>query len=652
MTLNQSLSFRHDINGLRALAVIAVMLYHFGVPGFAGGFAGVDVFFVISGYLMTAIILSQRAAGTFSLKVFFLARCRRILPALAALCAVLMLAGWFFIPPADYAELGAQVSASLGMYSNILFHGSEGYFATLSREKWLLHTWSLSVEWQFYLLFPFLLLLLLRPGRKMVPGLILLALVSFILSAIVTPIKPGFAFYMLPTRLWEFIAGALIYLFCQQKQQPLRYSGIWQLTGLALIAYSIIALSAATPWPGHLAILPVAGTALIIYSNRQSWVLANPVSKALGEWSYSIYLWHWPVLVALRYMGHEKDAPFIVAGTVLSVLLGALSYYLVETPLRRQKRLNPALATTCFVALVAAGFGISAGQGLPQRVSPDIRAIETAIHNTYENNKKCEDISTPEKAQACFGSPPRFVVWGDSHAAPVFTAVAAAAGSESGMLIHKGCPPIENAYLESKRNPRECPTFTEATIKQIAALPPDIPVIMSFRTTYYFKGYNEDPSSPVRLRFHDENFSQVLAEVDAMTAQALMESKMMDTACKVSTLHPNSYVVLPVPEMGVHVPRTLSRRLMVTGELPEIFITRQAYDARHAGTRSGLAAACENLKLLDPVPYLCDAQRCAGARDGAALYSDDDHLNETGNKLLVPMFAPIFQKNREGGIND
>ena len=210
-----SREFRLDINGLRAWAVVAVVLFHFGLPGVSGGFVGVDVFFVISGFLMTGIIVSALERGSFSLWSFYLARARRIMPALIVLCAAVLLLGWFILMPKEYQPLGRHARESLLFVSNLTYLAEAGYFDTASHEKWLLHTWSLSVEWQFYLLQPLLLMGIWRffPSRRAVSNLLLgLALLSLGWSIWLTVDNPNRAFYLLQSRAWALLLGALVYL--------------------------------------------------------------------------------------------------------------------------------------------------------------------------------------------------------------------------------------------------------------------------------------------------------------------------------------------------------------------------------------------------------------------------------------------------------
>ena len=331
--------FRQDINGLRAWAVMAVVLYHFGVTGISGGFAGVDVFFVISGYLMCGIISSGIERGEFSVWRFYLARARRIFPALIVLCMVALVFGWFFLMPEEYKLLGKHARESLTFSSNLRYFEESGYFDVASQEKWLLHTWSLSVEWQFYLILPLVLMLVgkLLPGRRAITTVLgVFFVVSLGLCLWRTSVAPSEAFYMLQTRAWEMLAGALVFMF-GHRGLPDGLRRALELAGFVLILATIVLLDKQSIWPGWRAILPVAGAALVLLAARGHSVwTANLPAQWLGTRSYSIYLWHWPLVVALAYLELLSDPLWIAVAIAVSLLLGHLSYVLIEIPARQR----------------------------------------------------------------------------------------------------------------------------------------------------------------------------------------------------------------------------------------------------------------------------------------------------------------------------
>ncbi|WP_260563684.1 acyltransferase [Alteromonas sp. KS69] len=292
------MKFREDINALRAIAVASVVIFHFNHDWLPGGFAGVDVFFVISGFLMTMIIIKGLEKETFSTLSFYKARVRRIIPALAFLCFVLMFLGLFLLSPIDYLNLGKHSAASLTFLSNMVYWTESNYFDSSSNEKWLLHTWSLSVEWQFYLIYPIALVFLRKflTLNQLKLALVAGTILAFILSVLVTMKSSSAAYFLLPTRAWQMLAGGLVFLYPIQLKDSVKSP--LQLLGLLLIVSSFVIYTSATPWPGYASLLPIIGACIVLVSNNgESKLVNNSVTHALGKWSYSIYLWHWPIVV-------------------------------------------------------------------------------------------------------------------------------------------------------------------------------------------------------------------------------------------------------------------------------------------------------------------------------------------------------------------
>jgi len=333
------MKFREDINALRAIAVVAVVIFHFDHSWLPGGFAGVDVFFVISGFLMTMIIVKGLDRETFSILSFYRARVRRIIPALAFLCFVLMVLGYFLLSPIDYLNLGKHTAASLTFTSNIVYWTESNYFNASSIEKWLLHTWSLSVEWQFYIIYPVVLVLLNKFLNLKQLKLLLVAgtVAALLFSIFVTFKSSSTAYFLLPTRAWQMLAGGLVFLYPISFGKKLKNVGL--ILGLLLILTSFFVFSPATPWPGYASLLPILGACLVLISNNgESKLVDNKLSHVIGKWSYSIYLWHWPIVVASFYF--PLGQYWWAVGMPLSILLGALSFMFIESKSLTDYRLN------------------------------------------------------------------------------------------------------------------------------------------------------------------------------------------------------------------------------------------------------------------------------------------------------------------------
>ena len=277
------MKFRKDINGLRAIAVIGVLLFHFNASWMPGGFAGVDVFFVISGFLMTGIIFRGIEQEKFSILNFYVARANRIIPALVLLCLVLMVFGWFYLTPFDYKVLGKHVASSVGFLSNIIYWMESGYFDTSSLEKWLLHTWTLSVEWQFYIIYPLILVAMRKflSIRTMKLTILVAMVLGFAFCVFATYRWPNASYFLLPTRAWEMLIGGVAYLYPLTLQESRKKLVEW--IGLILVVSSYFVISAENPWPGYLALFPVLGSFLIIQAQRNdSIVTSNIVFQKIG----------------------------------------------------------------------------------------------------------------------------------------------------------------------------------------------------------------------------------------------------------------------------------------------------------------------------------------------------------------------------------
>ncbi|WP_441367840.1 acyltransferase family protein [Acinetobacter lwoffii] len=332
--------FRFDINGLRAYAVILVVLFHFQVLGFSAGFIGVDVFFVISGYLMTKIINDQLLHSKFSIWKFYLARGIRILPALLLLCITVAIVGWFLLTPEEYKAYGKHAASSVTFLSNILYwRESSDYFSPAAHDKILLHTWSLSVEWQFYIILPIILLAIskIKKSQTILNSAILVGfLISLFLSYKISQFSQTTAFYMIPTRAWEMLAGGLVYAYFSQTQLSNLIKKAIEILGFVLILLSLIVFDISTLWPSINALLPVLGSMLILIANNNDSILTKPkLFQSLGNASYSIYLWHWPIVFFIGYLGYQGDNLILFAGIVLSLVLGWVSYRFVETSTRK-----------------------------------------------------------------------------------------------------------------------------------------------------------------------------------------------------------------------------------------------------------------------------------------------------------------------------
>jgi peptidoglycan/LPS O-acetylase OafA/YrhL len=648
------MTFRSDINGLRAIAIIGVLLFHFNKEWIPGGFAGVDVFFVISGYLMTGIIVGKLIPQKITLWEFYLARANRIIPALAVLCCTLLFLGWFFITPIDYRALAKHALSSITFLSNIAYWREISYFDAASSEKWLLHTWSLSVEWQFYLLYP-LAMLMLRPifGTRWFHSVMWLGfLLSLALSCWGALYKPHLSFYMLPFRAWEMLLGGLVYISPMNLSPRVKIVSL--VSGLLLIVASYLLLSEELPWPGAYAILPALGAALVILANVKTFLFDNPVIRNIGLWSYSIYLWHWPLAVIGVY--YTLPSSWIFWGIFLSLLFGCLSYRFVERFSfgRECARFvllfrKPSVLISFPVMLLSAV--VFVGNAFPGHYSKDV--LDAIAEKQNRNPLQCMEkqdagseflICRTADGQA---NQPSFIVVGDSHANAISSAVAAALGDDSSgiNLVRAGCPYILGSKNRNTSNNEECVRDNVERRRLLNDAFAQVPVIFGARLAAYLFGQ----SDPLRVQRGDKFPSIYFKEEHQQYSDQLLaevELHMVETICELTQAGRRVVIVGSIPEMGLDVPNYVSRTALL-GMAAEPKISIDMHEARVGKLDSMLRRVAEECKakFINPAEFLCDNQYCYGTENGRSLYYDGDHLSEFGNKKLLPAFSEFFAES-------
>lgn len=413
------MKFRKDINGLRAIAVIGVLLFHFNASWMPGGFAGVDVFFVISGFLMTGIIFRGIDQERFSILNFYVARANRIISALALLCLVLLVFGWFYLTPLEYRSLGKHAASSISFSSNFIYWSETGYFDAASHEKWLLHTWTLSVEWQFYIIYPLILVAMSKflSIKTMKLTILVATVLAFIFCVYSTYKWPNASYFLLSARAWEMLIGGVAYLYPFTLQE--KKKNFVEVIGLALVIGSYFLISAENAWPGYLALFPVLGSFLIIQAQcNDSIITSNIVFQKLGTWSYSIYLWHWPLVVVFYY---QYDNNLI--GIPLSLLMGAVSYYLIEKGEFNLKQLllGFVLLLTPFIIFIKLS---DINHSIAENIDTETLEFRYNYSNpscnfrpyNIETKKQEENLSISAECYTPSGSKPSILIHGDSHA--------------------------------------------------------------------------------------------------------------------------------------------------------------------------------------------------------------------------------------------
>jgi len=635
--------YRREIDGMRALAVLAVLAFHARVPGFPGGFSGVDIFLVLSGYLIGGLILREADAGSFSLVSFYERRVRRILPALFAVLAFTAVASWILLPD-DFRNFGASLTAISALVSNFLFERDSGYFALAREATPLLHSWSLAVEEQFYLFFPMLLLLARRWGTTATRiALAAVLLLSFAYSVWATHTDPVMAFYSPLSRAWEFLAGAL--LASGVVRAPVRrdLGDGAALIGLALLAFAVFGLDNGSRFPGVAALAPVIGTMLLLYGtqaegSRAAMLLSLKPFVGIGLISYSLYLWHWPLIVLGGYyvLDHRMGLITGAAMVLLSFPIAWASWRYIERPFRKPRLLlsrRALFASAAAGTLAFAGYGtaIYVLKGIPARFDPVVqRLAERGDQPDYSctNRPIGEVLSDPACRLGDARAAPSFLLWGDSHAAVYFPALkreAAAWGVSGYMITTFDCTPVVSLSEggTGKRGIRqaECRERNAETAKLLAEGRIRAVVIAGHWDAYGL-GRRGKPGSNVAGRL--DRFE---AGIRALHAQGL-----------------NIYFVLDVPQAaGLSVLDLAKAR--VIGARSAFEPTTAEYQRRSATLRDrALAWERQGLvTVIDPSRLLCGPAICRMTDGDYPLYFDTHHLNARGAAFVGPLFVPMLR---------
>ena len=639
------MQFRTDINGLRGWAVLLVLLFHYEIWEFKGGFLGVDIFFVISGFLMASIISNLNENGNFSLLSFYLRRARRIIPALIFLIVLIILLGLIILSPEELIKLSEHAASSILFFSNFIYMDEAGYFDSVSINKWLLHTWSLSVEWQFYLIYPIILKIFYKitsqnnPYFKNLVFHILLFMGLIFLSFKSYDAKPEFAFFMLPARAWELIAGSIIFFVFKNKEIK-NGSSLYSSFGiLCLIILSLI-IDDSFDWPGIYTLLTVLATSLIILNNNQNnFLLHNYSIQKLGDISYSLYLWHWPIFVGLNYF-FLTNIYWKLLGFIFSVIISLMSYKYVELKFNRYKT-NKKFTISLLLIVISifvSSLMISNSNGMPNRFNDDVVIASEQSNNKYnldrENN--CKYFKNYEQELCIYGeyANPGLVLYGDSHASTIISSLSFSK-KENVIFFINQCPIIFNSKLKSKTSSTNCNKFHDDFRRFIKNN--NLPIVIVSRFAAQIYGPNESKSKDYGLEYTDINKNEL-----NMTDENLYLSKLDKTLCSISANN-SLFVLEPIPEIGIDVPLTITRKLFL-GKDPSTGISLSDYKKRNIKiiNQLNLSKNSCNFETIETSNYLCSSNNfCQANEDNMPLYFDDDHLSEYGNKKLIPAFEKI-----------
>jgi peptidoglycan/LPS O-acetylase OafA/YrhL len=615
-----------------------VILFHAGFEALSGGFVGVDLFFVISGYLITTIIASQLAAGTFSFADFYERRARRILPALFLVLLSCLPFAYYWLAPSDLKTFAQSLVAVIFFGSNFLFWQTSGYFDNASDQKPLLHTWSLAVEEQYYLLFPLILFFLWRFARGRITVLLYgAAIVSFLVAVLTSADKPDFAFYLLPTRTWELLIGAIAALWlangysarCSPARQEIGASA-----GLAMIVCAIVGYDRSLPYPGVHALLPTIGAALIILHATPATAVGRLLgSKALvgvGLISYSAYLWHQPVLAFARYRSTGELTGFTTAALVLvTLLLAFLTWKYIETPFRDRQKIGrrhigmfASAGSALFIAVGVAGHVTKGFSDL--KTSDEHLAVlgtATASPRRAECHSSDAHYLMPKDACSYDSGPAKWAVFGDSHAVELAYELAKALEGKGASLrqySYTGCVPVFGRTVDGKL--KKCAEWTRQTVDYIANDKNTQYVVVSYRINSALFGSHENTFPRMPHEVSDAEREQRWNSLVAMLRMFVAKNKKV-------------ILVLQAPELpkpiGQLVMKTAHPSLGISGVSGAWWKERSSFVSARIGEIPG------KVEVIDPFLLFCHEDQCFGGQEGKAFYFDDNHLSLNGAAMIA-----------------
>ncbi len=630
------MQYRREIDGLRAIAVLPVMFFHAGFEYFSGGFVGVDVFFVISGYLITTILLSELASGEFSIVRFYERRARRIMPALFLVMAACLPFAWLWLLPSDMKEFANSLQAVTMFGSNFLFWRESGYFDTAAELKPLLHTWSLAVEEQFYVLFPLFLLFTWKFGKGVVVGILLvISLGSFVLAHwnILNDVSANF--FLLPTRAWELAVGAFIAIALAADRRPHFSPVVNQVLGFAgllLIMYSVFAFSKATPFPGAYAIVPTLGAALVIlFAGPQTLTgafLGSRLLVGIGLVSYSAYLWYQPMFAFARHKKvAEPDGAVYLVLTAAALLLAALSWRYVERPFRqkgviarRHLFVLVAVGSLLFLAVGTVGH-ITGGYYFRSDLEQKMSSMEERIRVNFGLNEHCTQDSAQFPLACSTSREPEVLLWGDSYAMHLASALLASNPDIKLVQMTKSsCGPIagiaHGGGKYSEKWARTCIAHNDLVLEYAKQT-------KSLKYAVLSSPFGIVRNSFVRTRGGEVVHGQTVApQAFRETLRALRE------------LGIKPVVVSPPPRSGQNTGRCLIRAEF-HGFSPALcdFSHEQALQS-HRPIIEFLSEIEKEFSVIWLSDAICDQGVCRAAIGDNFIYRDGGHLSHEGSALI------------------
>jgi peptidoglycan/LPS O-acetylase OafA/YrhL len=645
--------FQSDINGLRGWSVLLVVLFHFNIQIFKGGFIGVDVFFVISGFLMTKIIITDLDGDRFNYLEFLFKRIKRIFPALFAMMLIIGALGSVFLPPNDLNALAIQIQQAAFFNSNNYYSAQQGYFSADIDNRWLLHTWSLAVEWQFYMLYPALVWSAYTFSKKISNArsfFFTFMVLAFIVSLVYCiSVPPTVAFFSVFSRAWQMIAGGLVYLMIQNRVVPVKHCVLMSYGGFVIAGLSVFAvkyLGWESVWPGYYAVLPVVAVCFILLASYDKNVLlSNFVIRNLGAWSYSIYLWHWPIVIAFTISGFIYDFPKLskISGIILSIILGYLSFRWFETARYLKVSTGRSVGTVIGISaavLITSSVYVSESGGLLGRADrPDIYKGLELLSASHTYRESCENHDNRNE-NFCYvnrGAPGRkILIVGDSHAGHLFPWFTKNSKINTTFFIKSGCPFIEG--FERVGADHGCRIFFNKAFDLIKSGGYDT-VIISQNWSWFSKTANDicsyDNGRCIPLR--SSRNPMLSLEKTRSTLSNLLNNNI------------NVVVLDATPYYHFNVPNRIARDFFWHGEEKKLynveyfFSENQDWDDLFKTLSSN-----PHFHIVSLRPKLCTKNNCAifDELNGISVYKDTSHLNPKWIEKNADVFLPYVSLHK------
>ena len=621
--------YRPDIDGLRAIAVLSVLGFHAFPSAFQAGFIGVDIFFVISGYLISSIIFENLDHGSFRFAQFYGRRIKRIFPALTAVLLSCLVFGWFGLLADEFKQLGKHMAAGAAFVSNFALWQESGYFNNAAETKPLLHLWSLAIEEQFYIFWPLLVWLTWKRKAMFLALCLGLLIASFALNVHQVRIDPTATFYSPASRAWELLVGVLL---AYMRARPLRWQpttrqlGAASTLGMLLIAVGLYKIDKLRAFPGTWALLPTLGTFCLIFAGPTAWfnrlVLSNRLLVWVGLISFPLYLWHWPLLTFARIVESQTPAPlFRMSALALSVLLAWLTYRFIEKPIRSGENDRIKIIALCSLIAVlgVAGYLTFLNKGFPDRAAAQVATINSWENDTFAGT--CNSLTKgPNQDDWCNTGnaptqPPTHILIGDSIGnayAPMLQAYAQQDHAQPFVFRQYGrgaCPNLLGI------GPEHCRELTNAAAAFIKQTPSVHTVILASNWPLYYNGYEWTVNNSIDGAKFKAAFEKTVAHYQSLGKRVL---------------------VFLAPPVGANPRACVVRPWRLTKE-NNCNLARAEADNNDGDYRGYFATYLKNnnIVMFDPFTYLCDSQQCKTTDDTHILYLDHEHFSLFGGQFLA-----------------